>query len=99
MAMMKQNFPKSGVCDKVPEGTCPYFWRYPDYLLTQCRIGGRQLPPFMWFIYEIVILYTARGSKTIRRISMEAIVSGRQPSGGKGAPGRRRAGRIMVWTS
>ena len=25
-------------------GKYPYFCRYPDFLLTQCRIGGRKLP-------------------------------------------------------
>jgi len=34
----------SGVREKVPEGsTLNYFWRYPNFLTTQCRIGGRKL--------------------------------------------------------
>jgi len=32
---------KSGVCDKVPEGST-HFWRYLNYLLTQCRIRRGQ---------------------------------------------------------
>ena len=37
-------FSKSGVWDKVPEGSTLIFRRYPNFLSKQCRTDGRKLP-------------------------------------------------------
>jgi len=40
----KAKFSKSGVWNRVPEGSTLIFWSEPNFPLTQCRMGGRKLP-------------------------------------------------------
>ena len=37
-------FSKSRVWDEVPDRSAPYIWRYSNFLITQCRIGGKKFP-------------------------------------------------------